>query len=68
MSLIKFFVQAQVKVQAFLQDQEGASGIEYAIIAAMVAVIIIGFSGDIQDGISNIFTEIKKALPAASSS
>ncbi len=67
MSLIKFFVLAQLKVEQFVKETEGASGIEYAIIAAMVAVIIIGFSSSIQSGISNIFTQIKAALPAASS-
>lgn len=43
-------------------DTEGASGIEYAIVAAMVAVVIAGLSGDMGDSITSIFGKIKTAL------
>ncbi|MGF6088350.1 Flp family type IVb pilin [Pseudomonas sp. 18173] len=44
------------------KDTEGASGIEYAIIAAMVAVVLAGFSTGVQTAISATFTTIKAAL------
>ncbi|KJZ64945.1 Flp family type IVb pilin [Pseudomonas fluorescens] len=44
------------------KDTEGASGIEYAIVAAMVAVVIAGLSGDMGDSITSIFGKIKTAL------
>ncbi|CAI8931838.1 Flp family type IVb pilin [Pseudomonas serbica] len=44
------------------RDTEGASGIEYAIVAAMVAVVIAGFSGGIGTDLTTMFTSIKNAL------
>jgi pilus assembly protein Flp/PilA len=44
------------------KDTEGASGIEYAIVAAMVAVVIAGFGTDIGTKVSAIFTSIKGGL------
>ncbi|POF39647.1 pilus assembly protein [Pseudomonas laurylsulfativorans] len=44
------------------KDTEGASGIEYAIIAAMVAVVLAGFSGGVQNAITATFNTIQAAL------
>ncbi|KAB0484569.1 pilus assembly protein Flp/PilA [Pseudomonas reinekei] len=44
------------------KDTEGASGIEYAIVAAMVAVVIAGLSGDIGTSIKTVFENIKNAF------
>ncbi|WP_321834734.1 Flp family type IVb pilin [Pseudomonas kulmbachensis] len=54
------FVAGQIK--SFIKRTEGASGIEYAIIAAMVAVVIAGFSVDVQKAVTDIFDEIKVGL------
>lgn len=56
----KVFLSQQVK--RFAQQTEGASGIEYAIIAAMVAVVIAGLSPDVQTAVTGIFTKIKTGL------
>ena len=48
--------------KGLVKDTEGASGIEYAIIAAMVAVVLAGFSSDVKTAISTTFTSIKAAL------
>jgi pilus assembly protein Flp/PilA len=45
-----------------VRDTEGASGIEYAIIAAMVAVVLAGFSVNIRAAITTTFTAIQAAL------
>ncbi len=50
------------KMMAFINDEEGASGIEYALIAAMVAVVIAGFSTNVKNGITTIFKSISGAL------
>ncbi|MCY1311075.1 Flp/Fap pilin component [compost metagenome] len=50
------------KFRKFLKEEEGASGIEYAIIAAMVAAVIVTFSGDIGTRVSDIFTTINDNL------
>ncbi|MHC8331124.1 Flp family type IVb pilin [Pseudomonas sp. LB3P25] len=44
------------------KDTEGASGIEYAIIAAMIAVVIGTFSTTISAAITTTFTSILNAL------
>jgi pilus assembly protein Flp/PilA len=49
-------------LKEFLREEEGATAIEYAILAAMVAVVIIGFMDQISGGITTIFTSIGNAL------
>lgn len=46
----------------FIKDEEGASAIEYALIAAMVAVIIVAFVTPIGDAVKAIFTSIQTGL------
>lgn len=46
----------------FWQDEEGASAIEYALIAAMVAVAIVSFVPQINTAVKDIFTSIRDAL------
>lgn len=53
-------------VRKFFGKTDGASGIEYAIVAAMVAVVIAGFMTGMNGGLTNVFTKITNALPAAS--
>lgn len=50
---------------AFLKDEEGASAIEYALVAAMVAVALVTFIPGIRNSIVGIFTAIQGALTAA---
>jgi pilus assembly protein Flp/PilA len=52
-------------VQRFLNDEEGASGIEYAMIAGMVAVVLATASGTIGPSISAIFKKVSDALATA---
>jgi pilus assembly protein Flp/PilA len=60
-----FLVKAIEKTRRFLRRKDGASGIEYAIIAAMVAVVIIGFVPDISKSVTSIFTSISSGLTTA---
>ncbi|AZD52585.1 Flp family type IVb pilin [Pseudomonas chlororaphis] len=46
----------------FLKDNEGASGIEYALIAGMVAVAIAAFVPDISEAITGTFTILRDTL------
>jgi Flp pilus assembly pilin Flp len=55
-------------VKAFFKDEEGASGIEYALIAAMVAgaIATVALGTDsIGARVSSMLTKLKNALPAA---
>lgn len=55
---------AQIKsaIVDFIRDEEGASAIEYALIAAMVAVALVAFVTPIRTAVANIFTQIQNAL------
>lgn len=63
----QYSIKVWCQCAAFLQDKKGASGIEYAIIATMVAVVIALFVGSgensIGDKITGVFNSIFKALP-----
>ena len=53
------------KARAFARSEEGASAIEYAIVVAMVAVVVVAFITPIGERILAIFDSILNALPAA---
>lgn len=46
----------------FIKRKDGASGIEYAIIAAMVAVVLAGFIPTMGTNVSSVMTTIQKAI------
>lgn len=47
-----------IRLKMFYSREDGASGIEYAIVATLVAVVLAGFSGPISTAVSNIFDQI----------
>jgi len=53
------------KLRSFLKDTSGASGIEYVIIASMVAVVIATFVPGIASHVKSIFTSIDTAITPA---
>lgn len=55
------------KCRKFVNNEEGASGIEYAIVATLVAVVLVSYSGPISTRIGAIFTSICTALGATCS-
>ncbi|MHC8316345.1 Flp family type IVb pilin [Pseudomonas sp. LB3P31] len=59
------FLKLYVKVRVFFESTEGASGIEYAIVAAMVAVMIVGFITPIGDWVFNTFKGINTVIGGA---
>jgi pilus assembly protein Flp/PilA len=54
--------QILLHCKTFIQRKDGASGIEYAVIAAMVAVVLAGFVTPISGEVENIMTTIKNAI------
>lgn len=65
-TVLKVYVPAQafLKHQAmlFAKRTEGASGIEYALIAGMVAVALVAFVPTISASVTAMFTQIDAAL------
>ena len=50
--------------KAFLRDEEGATAIEYGLIAALIAVVIIGALSTVGTNLSTSFTAIGTSLNA----
>jgi pilus assembly protein Flp/PilA len=51
--------------QKFWQEEEGAAAIEYALIAALIALAIVGGAGLLGTELGNSFTALQEALNAA---
>lgn len=66
--LLKGNEMKEKKYQQFIKDlvvnDEGASAIEYALIAAMVAIVLVTFVTPIGDALRGIFQQIQTALSA----
>ena len=58
MQVVKFIKQ-------FARDEEGVTAIEYGLIAALIAVTIIGAATIVGTELTNVFTAVSNALAAA---
>lgn len=54
-------------IQQFLRDEEGVTAIEYALIAALIAVVIIAAVTLVGNEVQNTFSTIGGALQNAGS-
>lgn len=52
-------------IKSFWKDEEGATAIEYGLIAGLIAVAILATVGDIGTEINRLFGLIKTKLTAA---
>jgi pilus assembly protein Flp/PilA len=50
-------------ISRFVRDESGATAIEYGLIAALIAVVIIGGIRAVGTGLSTTFNNIQAALP-----
>lgn len=50
-------------VTRFLKDESGATAIEYGLIAALVAVVLVTALGAMGNKLSTTFGNVTKALP-----
>jgi len=55
-------------VRAFIKREDGASAIEYALIAGLIAVAIIAAATTLGGDIASVFTNITEKLAPAKSS
>lgn len=49
-------------IKKFIRDDQGATAIEYGLIAALVSVAIIGILGTLGDNLVNTFTTVSGSL------
>jgi pilus assembly protein Flp/PilA len=52
-------------ITRFLRDEEGATAIEYGIIAGLISVVIVGVLTDIGGQLAVLFGKIKTSLTSA---
>jgi pilus assembly protein Flp/PilA len=50
-------------VTRFLKDESGATAIEYGLIAALIAVVIVTAVGVVGTKLNTVFTNVGNALP-----
>lgn len=59
---MKFFSDMKIKMLRFFQNEEGASAIEYAIIAGVLVVVLLAgiqaFYGSVSDAFSDIASKV----------
>ncbi|HWH90088.1 MAG TPA: Flp family type IVb pilin [Pseudomonas sp.] len=56
------FDYLRAKARAFARSDEGASAIEYAIVVAMVAVVVVAFVSPLGDRVLAIFNNVLTSL------
>lgn len=49
-------------VSRFLKDESGATAIEYGLIAALIAVVLVAVMQTLGDGLNTAFDNIKGSL------
>lgn len=52
-------------IKSLLQDEQGATAIEYGLIAALVSVAIIAILGTLGGNLSNTFQTVANGLSAS---
>lgn len=52
------------QVMRFMQEEEGATAIEYGLLAALIAAVIVGTVGTLGQQIDAAFTTISGQLPS----
>ena len=50
------------QIKRFIRNEDGATAIEYALIASLIAVVIIGAVQVVGTEVSTVFSEVGNAL------
>ena len=56
------------KLVNFIKDEEGATAVEYAIMAGLIAAVIIGAVTILGQNVDQTFTDIAGVIPAGTGS
>ncbi len=54
-------------LNSFLEDESGATAIEYGLLVALIAVVIIAAVTNLSRNMSNMFSNIRNQIGAATS-
>jgi len=58
----EFLMKYMGYLKRFVRDEDGVTAIEYGLIAALIAVVIIGAVEAVGGGVSGVFNEVSTAL------
>jgi len=53
-------------INTFIRDEEGASAVEYGLLAALIAAVIVTAVSQLGTTLNNTFTSIKDSIANAS--
>lgn len=53
------------KIKSFLNDESGATALEYAFIAGIVSLVVVGASGSIGESFENIVVTVSNTVTNA---
>ena len=65
--LLEWMASMLVRLKQFVADQSGATAIEYALIAVLVGIAIIGAVTALGDSLQAIFSSVATTLDSVSS-
>ena len=54
------------KIKRFFKEEEGVTAIEYGLIAALIALVIIGVVGTLGLNLSQVFQSVADSVPSGS--
>lgn len=49
-------------IKRFVREEDGAAGVEYALLLTFVAMVMVGFGTQVKAAVGNIWTAIANAL------
>jgi pilus assembly protein Flp/PilA len=52
-------------IQKFIREEDGVTAIEYGLIAALIAVVIVTAVTDVGSNLNKVFTTVKTKLSTA---
>ncbi|MEN7530909.1 MULTISPECIES: Flp family type IVb pilin [unclassified Cupriavidus] len=52
-------------IKRFVREEDGAAGVEYALLLAFVALVMVGFGGDVKAAVGGIWGNIVAGLQGA---
>ena len=52
-------------INRFVRDESGVTAMEYGMIAALIAVVILGVLGTLGQDLNDTFTKVKDAIEEA---
>jgi len=62
--MLKFYVAAQEKLNAFKKDISGATAIEYGLIAAGIGLVVLAAASTLGEQLETLFTAVGEGLEA----